>query len=74
MPLASTAKAPAHLIVTNTSPHLEGRIMKPSKLLSLAIVLLTTGWVSLTAAEPISDELQEVTPVTVTFSSDAPVN
>lgn len=48
--------------------------MKPSQILSLAIVLLTTGWVSLTAAEPITSELQEVTPVTVTFSSDAPVN
>ncbi|MBX9952992.1 MAG: thioredoxin family protein [Candidatus Obscuribacterales bacterium] len=48
--------------------------MKPSKLLSLAIVLLTTGWVSLTAAEPITDELQELTPVTVTFSCDPPNN
>lgn len=43
--------------------------MKPSKLLSLAIVLLATGWVSLTAAEPITDELQEVSPVTVTVKS-----
>jgi len=48
--------------------------MKPSKLLSLAFVLLTTGWVSLAAAEPITDELREVTPVTVTFSCDPPVN
>lgn len=48
--------------------------MKPSKLLSLAIVLLTTGWVSLTAAEPITDELQAVTPVTVTFSCNPPTN
>jgi len=48
--------------------------MKPSRLLSLAMVLLTTGWVSLKAAEPITDELQTATPVTVTFSSDAPAN
>jgi len=44
--------------------------MKPSKLLSLAIVLLATGWVSLTAAEPITDELLEDSPVTVTVQSD----
>jgi DsbC/DsbD-like thiol-disulfide interchange protein len=44
--------------------------MKPSKLLSLAFVLLATGWASLTAAEPITDELQEDSPVTVTVDSD----
>ncbi|MCC7528427.1 MAG: thioredoxin family protein [Candidatus Melainabacteria bacterium] len=48
--------------------------MKPSKLMSLAVVLLTTGSLWLTAAEPITDELQNITPVIVTFSSDAPVN
>jgi len=44
--------------------------MKPSKLLSLAFVLLATGWASLTAAEPITDELQDDSPVTVTVDSD----
>lgn len=46
--------------------------MKPSKLLSLAFVLLATGWVSLAAAEPITDELLETNPVTVTINSEFP--
>lgn len=48
--------------------------MKPSRLFSSAIILLCIGWASLTPTQTLADDAQELTPVTVTFSSNAPVN